>query len=191
MAKVEIDENDLAEYQRVYNTAVAIGKHEKARHLLQEAVALANPDAVGPEHRIRTELAEFKSEIGKQLSDFLEAQKKGADDKEAADSKARFESQWLAGRKIARDAGYTDEGLDKLEAFMEANGVGSHKVAIPAFERENPPPDPVTPTGGKAWNFFDRSAIDGDAALKALMAGDEDTFLNMTLPAALKEGRGG
>ncbi len=73
---------------------------------------------------------------------------------------------------------------------MEKNGVADHEVAIPAFERLHPPPEPVV-SGGARWNFFDQAAGANDEAMKALMGGNDEAFLSMALPTALKEGRGG
>ncbi len=187
MSKIEIDETELANLKRVNDVAALIGKNPKARALLQEAVALAAPDEAGPEHRIREEVSARVGGIEKKIDEFLDAQKTDREEQKAAEATRELERRWSDGRRQARDAGYTDEGLKSLEDFMEQNGVADHKLAIPAFERLNPPPEPVV-TGGRGWNFLDRAAeAETDASMKALLQGDDEGFLARAVPAALKE----
>lgn len=192
MAKVEIDETELANLKRVNDVAALIGKHPKARAMLQEAVALAAPDEVGPEHRIRVENDQRISGMEKKFDEFLEEQKKEREERSAVEARRDLERRWMEGRRVAREEhSYTDEGLKSLEEFMEREGIPDHKNAIPAFERANPPPEPVV-TGGRGWNFFDRAAeAEQDAAMKSLLSGNDEDFLARAVPAALKEVRGG
>ena len=94
-----------------------------------------------------------------------------------------LESSRAAGRGRARAAGYTDEGLGELEKFMRQHGVADHEIAIPAFERANPPPEPIV-SGNQSWNFL---GSPGEAApnLNMLYDGDEEGFLRQAVPAAL------
>lgn len=190
MATREIDENEYAEWQRLRAVAQAIEKNPKARLKLQEAVAEAAPDQVGPEIRIRNEMNERIGGIESKLDEWMAGQRKDADERKAAEDRAALEGRWTASRQRAAELGYTAEGLEKLEAFMEKNGVADHELAIPAFEKLHPPPEPVV-SGGSRWNFFDQAASANDEAMKALMSGNDEGFLQMALPAALKEGRGG
>jgi hypothetical protein len=191
MAKIEIEETELANLKRVNDVAALVGKHPKARALLQEAVALAAPDEVGPEHRMRSEVNEALSAIREDLRKDREEREKEREERKAEEAKREMERRWVEGRTKARDAGYTAEGLEQLEAFMEKHEVFDHMIAIPAFERENPPPEPVV-TGGSRWNFFDvREGAENDAALKDLLSGNDEGFLARAIPSALKEVRGG
>jgi hypothetical protein len=131
---------------------------------------------------MRREMTDIASDLKKTVADFIDEQKADRD-------RHRLENQWLSGRQKLRDAGYNDEGITKVEDFMEKRGVADHEIAMAAFERENPPPKPVA-TGGTRWNFFDQRDA-GNLGLDALMKGDDDGFLAQALPAALKEGRGG
>ncbi len=189
MAKIEVDELEYAELKQVADVAKLIGNNPKARPLLQQAVAIAAPERVGPEHRIREEVNEKLSGIEKTLQDFLDANKKEKEEREAEVAKRQLEERWLSGRKKARDAGYTDEGLDKLETYMEKHGVADHEIAIPAFERENPPPEPVA-TGSSRWNFFDMRDQQGQPDLKALLEGNDEQFLGSAIQSVLNETRG-
>lgn len=187
---IEIDENEYAELKRVAEIAKKIGANPQARQRLQEAYELVDPENVSPEIMIRREVTDRLGKFEEKFSEFLDSQKKERDEREASSVKSKLEQQWLDGRRIAREAGYTDEGLETLETWMEREGVASHKVAIPAFEKENPPPEPVV-SGSANWNFFDqRDKQAGDEAFKALMNGDDDTWLSHSINATLKEARG-
>jgi hypothetical protein len=185
----EIDENEYAEMKRVTDVAQLIGKHPEARALLQQAVALAAPEQAGPEIRIRNEVNTRLSGIEKLLADDRAERQKEREEEKAERDRRNLDRQWLSGRQKLRDAGYNDEGITKVEEFMEKRSVADHEIAMAAFERENPPPEPVA-TGGTRWNFFDQRDA-GNLGLDALMKGDDDGFLAQALPAALKEGRGG
>ena len=189
MATREIDELEYAELKRVEQVAKLIGGNQKAREMLQQAVALAAPDQAGPEIRIRQEVTEKVSGIEKKLDDWMAEQAKDREERQAAEARRDLENRWSASRAKARDAGYTEEGLTELESFMEKNGVADHELAIPAFERLHPPPEPVV-SGGSRWNFFDQAANANDEAMKALMSGNDEQFLGTQIPLALKEVRG-
>ena len=63
--------------------------------------------------------------------------------KDLGDRVGQIEAARTQGRAVARQEGYTDEGLRDLEQFMQDNGIADHALAMPAFERANPPPEPV------------------------------------------------
>jgi hypothetical protein len=60
-----------------------------------------------------------------------------------------------------------------------------------AFEKANPPPEPVV-SGGTNWAFFDRqSAIaESDNGLAELLRGDDEGFLRKSIPLAINSVRG-
>ena len=189
MAKIEIDENEYVEMKRVTDVARLIAANPKARPLMQQAIAEAAPDQIGPEHRIRQEVDEKIGGLEKTIREFLDETKAEKAAREAEETKRTFETRWLGTRNKAREAGYTDEGLEKLEAWMEKRGVADHEIAIPAFERENPPPEPVV-TGGRGWDFFNGIPKD-QPDLQALLNGNDEAFLATAIPAALNDVRGG
>ncbi len=192
MPRIEIDENEYAELTRVAKVAQSIGAHPKAREMLQQAVALAVPDQAGPEIRIRQELTERIGGIEKTIGDFITSQKTEREEQRADEARRALENRWTESRGKARSAGYTEEGLTELESFMEKNGVADHELAIPAFERLHPPPEPVV-SGGSRWNFFDQN--DQGAAgglLKQLMdsQGQDENAIGGLINVALKDVRG-
>lgn len=186
----ELDELQYAEYQRVQRLVQQIGKNPKATKLLQEAVAEAAPEEVGPEIRIRNEVNERLSGIEKLIADD-KAERAAERERQAADNAQRdLERRWGEGRAKVRAKGLMDDGLPKLEEFMEKNGIADHELALAAYEKLNPPPPPAM-SGGSHWNFFDKPADEGGAALvDRLMKQDFEGFLGEAVPLAIAEVRG-
>ncbi|MDE2020974.1 MAG: hypothetical protein KGJ13_11610, partial [Patescibacteria group bacterium] len=117
--------------------------------LLQQAQKTINPNAVIPEIDAVAPVNKELAEIRKELADDRAARQKEKADAEAESRKQAFANQWAAGQARMRSAGYTKEGLDALEKFMEERGIADHEIAAAAFERINPPAPPVdsTPVG--------------------------------------------
>jgi hypothetical protein len=183
MAKVEIDETELATYRQVF-TAVRQGlANPKTRAKLLEVQAELTPEATSPEITLRSSLDAFKTEILGEFSKFREETVKEKTDREERDSRDRLNARWAESQNAARGEGYKGDALDALEKFMEEKGVADHRVAIPAFERLHPPAQPVT-TGGQRWDFFGAKET-RPPDLKALLEGDEDAFLAQAIPEAL------
>jgi hypothetical protein len=187
MAKVEIDETDLRNYQQVF-TAVRAGlANPKTRAKLLEVQAELTPEAASPEISLRATLSEFKSELLDEIGKIREETQKEKADREAADERTRLNASWNESKAAAMAQGYTAEGMEKLEKFMELHGVADHRIAIPAFEKENPPAQPLA-SGGQRWDFFGSKETQ-PPDLKALLAGDEDAFLGPAITEALAQVR--
>jgi hypothetical protein len=191
VAKIEIEESELANLKRVNDVATLIGKNPKARAMLQQAVVEVAPDQAGPEHYLRSEFTEAIGGIREDLAKDREERAKEKQEREAEDAQRKLENRWLEGRAKLRADGVMQEGIEAVEKLMTDEGIPSHEAARLLYEKRNPPPEPVV-TGGSRWNFFDRAAdAANDTAFKALMDGDDETWLAHAIPAALKEARGG
>lgn len=188
MAKIEVEESEFQNLQRVATVATAIGKDPERRRRLQELAAEAMPDEAGDLPIIRREIATFQQTIRDELKADREARAKKEDEEAATRATRDLEQKWVSGRSRLREDGYTDEGLEKLEGWMEKHGVADHKIAAAAYERENPPPPPVE-TGGSSWNFFDQRD-NPESGLEMLLKGDDEAFLRKQIDTSLKEVRG-
>lgn len=194
MPMVEIDETELQSFRTLTGQVQKIMANPAARRKLLEAQKESDPSVVIPElDAAQPVMAELKK-----LSDSFDAFKaetaKEKTEREEKDRLAVLGTRWDEGRKYARaQAGYTDEGLTQLEKFMETHGVADHKIAIPAFERENPPPEPVQPSGaGSAFNIFGDKRPE-DSAITQLLEGKigENQFLDKAVGETLRDLRGG
>ena len=183
MAKVEIDETELATYRQVFSAVRQGLANPKTRPKLLEVQAELTPEAVSPEVTFRSSLDELKTEVLSEIGKLREETAKDKADREERDSRSQLNARWAESQMAARTAGYTAEGLEKLERFMEEHGVADHRIAIPAFEKENPPAQPVS-TGGQRWDFFGAKET-RPPDLNALLEGNEDAFMSQAIGEAL------
>ena len=190
MALVEIDETELVNYRNITGAVQKMLADPRTRGKLLEAQKTINPNAVIPE--LDAQKPVFDAVNG--LKDELKALKEQRDaDKAEADKEktlTNLKNQWEAGRVKARRAGYTAEGIAQLEAFMEEKGVGDHEIAMPAFERMNPPSSAVDATGAAKFDPFQSMKSEGDD-MKLLLDGDDQHFLNKRIKETLAGVRSG
>ena len=188
---VEVDEEQLLRDQQLRETVGRIAKHPKASLMVQEALKLVDPNAATPGLDAMREIQAPIVELQKKFDDFVTETKKEKEDRLAAEKQARLAADWEAGRKALRADKWTDDGIKKLEEFMEQKGILDHDIARAAFEKMHPPPAPVTPGGSGSWNFMEAPA-EGDVDLKKLIEsrGENDTVLNKMVNDALAEVRG-
>lgn len=185
----EIDENQLAAfkaYDDFYRKASNNPAHRKLLKQLEKAVY---PDAAVPEIDAADAVSAAFDERMKALDEKLAAITKAGEDRDAKDKENEVKARWAAGQAVAKSAGYTADGLEKLEKFMQDRGIFDHDIAIPAFERLNPPAEPATIGNGERWNFFD--VPKDDESLKGyLESGNDEQFLREMIPEALRDIRG-
>ena len=183
----EIDERQLAEYRNV-DAFVRRGlQNPKTRRKILEVQKALNPDTPVPEidesDPIREEVKELRGEIQKDRED----RQKAIAEWQEKQNLARMTVQWKEGQDLAKKKGYAEEGLKKLEAFMEEKGIPSHEVAIPYFEKVNPPPVSAVSSGTR-WDFFGTQADQGPD-LKKLYEGHDEQFLSETIADTLNKVR--
>lgn len=188
MAVVEVDETELLNMRNITGAMQRMLANPKTRPAILRAQKLLNPDAVIPEldatEGFSNELTSLREETQK-TRQMIEEDKADREKQKNLDALTR---QWESGRVRARKAGYTLEGLEALEKFMEERGVADHEIAIPAFERINPPAAPVDASQG-GFNVFTRD-FKKDDDMKLLLEGNEQQFLNKRVKDTLNEIRG-
>lgn len=183
----EIDDRQLAEFRNV-DAFVRRGlQNPKTRRKILEVQKTLNPDTPVPEidesDPLREDLANIRAEMAKDREDRAKQESERAEQERLA----QLTAKWRDGQTLARKKGYADEGLKKLEAFMEEKGIPSHEVAIPYFEQVNPPPVPAISSGTR-WDFFGPQPADGPD-LKLLYDGHDDAWLNQTVSDTLNRVR--
>lgn len=155
----------------------------KTRRKMLEIQKHLNPNVAIPEldesDPIRQELSELKAEIKKKEDERAEAEMLGG-----------LRSKWNNGQAFARKKGYSDEGIEKLEKFMQDENIGSHEAAIPYYEQRNPPPVPAT-TSSTRWDFFSEHQGNPDLDLKLLYEGRDEVFLDKMIADTLNKVRSG
>lgn len=192
MPVVEIDEVELQRLKRVEGVVGTILKSPAARKHLAKAQKVVNPedplakeaDAVDPIEARFSDLAKANEDLRKQI----------ADDKAEREQNAK-----LADLRKMRDDGFaklradrwTDDGLKKLEELMERKGILDPLDAAAIYERDNPPPAPITPSQVGAWNFLQLPNENADADLKALIEskGQNESLVDKMAMSALQDFR--
>lgn len=189
MANKEIDETELMNYQQLASAMQKMLSKPEARKLLLQAQKLANPEAVIPELDALKPVQEAISEVKKEADEVRQQLKKEREDRDNEKALDAMRSKWEKGRSAARSAGYTEEGLQKLEKFMEENVIADHKLAMPAFERLNPPEAPVE---SSTSNFDLLRKLPKDSEdTKSLFEGDFEGFTAKRIKETLTDIRSG
>ena len=183
----EITDQQLAELKNI-DAFVRRGlQNPTTRRKLLEVQKTLNPDTPVPEIDESDPLRQQIADLDGKLTKFQEDLAKSRSDEQEQARLAQLTGQWKEGQTFARKHGYADEGLKKLEAFMEEKGIPSHEVAIPYFEKVNPPPVQATNSGSR-WDFFGPQPQDAPD-LKQLFDGHEEQFLNQTIADTLNRVR--
>ena len=194
MAKkvIEVDEEDLLRDQTLRSTLSKIMSNPKGKLLVQQAHKLVDPNAVTPELDNAKIQAEPVLELQKKFDDFVEATKVEKAEQEKNAKLAKLNSDYEAGRSALKSQKWTDDGIKKLEEFMEQKGILDHEIAALAFERLHPPQIPVTPGGSGAWNFMEVPTDDSGDYVKKLIEskGENAPLIDKAVNEAINEVRG-
>jgi hypothetical protein len=190
MALIEIDESEYEAHKKVTASLNALLSNPKTRRKVLEAQKELNPSLVIPEldaaEPFNAALSELTSTV-KALADSVSADR----DKQAERERvSELQRKWNKGRSALRASGYTDEGIEQVEKFMEEKGVADHEVGAAAFERLNPPQTDIRPVGGNRFDIFDRDDRSSEQ-MKALYANPNDEMaLSGLINDTLKSVRG-
>ena len=185
----EIDENQLAAFRTYDEFYRKAATNPATRKLLKELEKAVYPDSAVPEIDAAKAVQDAVGEQMKALNEKIEAFTKAQNERDSKSKENEIAAKWAAGQRIAKDAGYTAEGLEQLEKFMQERGIFDHDIAMPAFERIHPPAEPATTGNGSNWNFFD-APKDDNALKEYLETNNDERFLSTMIPEALKEVRG-
>jgi hypothetical protein len=189
MALVEIDEAELRSHRAVTEAMQKMLANPKTRGQLLRLQKTVNPDLVIPEVDA---VEPFQAEMGEVKSALAGMQKMLADERaerEAERKQAELRTSWEQGRSKLRAAGYTDEGLEMVEKFMEDKGIADHEVAAAAHERLHPPQQPVR-SASSGFDIFSSNSR-SDESLKALFENpDNPMAIDALVNDALRSARG-
>lgn len=187
MATIEVDEADYAAKQRIFGFVERALGNPKTRTRVLEVQKELEPNFSAPELEQRAYVDERVDAIEKLIREDIDTRKQREQERDEAAQKAALEQRWHAGQSAARNKGYSDDGIAKLEEYMQRHGIIDHAIAMPAFEQENPLPQPIE-TGDRRWGFFDAQTTESPD-LKPLFEGNEEQFLRQQITATLNEVR--
>lgn len=188
MALVEMDEAEVLNLRKIAGTVQKMLANPETRGRILEAQKILNPDAIIPEIDATKPL---RAEIAKASQSVEDLKKVIADEKaERAQERVmeKLKSKWDEGRAVARKAGYTADGLEALEKYMEEKGVADHEIAMASFEKLHPPEAPVDTTSNR-FDAFTTMPKDGDD-MKLLLSGNDREFTAKRIKETLSNIRG-
>ncbi len=194
MALTEVDETELLRLRRLGETVGAMTKSPSAKRKLLEALKDVRPDDPSVKELERPdpvearfdELTKSNAELRKQIEDDKADREKNT----KLDGIKRQQDEGFARLRQAR---WTDDGIAKVKAVMEEQGILNVEIAAKWIESQMPPPaDPVMPGGYGGWNFADALATETDADLKKLIdsKGENEGLLRKMAGEAINEVRG-
>lgn len=192
MAKVEIEEHEFLNNQKLQNTVKKMLENKDSRELVQKAYKIVDPNASVPEIDTKVATENAAAAAQKVVDDFRKEQTE-LRAKEAADrNMADLTGRWNKGRAALKSQKYTEEGIAAVEKLMEERGIADHGDAQIIFERLHPPSAVADPSPG-AWGFMDKNGTDSSAEdMKRLFEsrGEDEGILRKMVNQTLKEVRG-
>lgn len=157
MAKIEIEDTELAALQRVHKVAETMLANPKTRTEFLKLQKVITPDAVIPEldatANVMTAVKGVEEKLNGLMKSLDDDQQKRAEDSRTRELAARV----TAGQDYLVKAGYNAEGVAKIEALMLSESIGSYAAGLALFERLNPP---ARPSEGSTSRWGDMSGND-------------------------------
>jgi len=173
----EIDDAEYQQLQQMRGLLEKLNNNPKSRRDYQRALKANYPEITTDEDRL-AEAPEVQrlSKLEEKFEKFLDAQDKREQDSE---TKAAF-------RRLA-DAGYTEEGIGKIQKLMVERKIGDPEAAAALFDKTNAPVD-MLPSGFQptSWNFGQMGTSD-DPDTKLLFE-NEDAYAEKEFRKAFNEG---
>lgn len=188
---VEIDEEQFLRDKNLRAQVERIMANTDARLLVEQAAKMVDPQAKTPTLDSRKVVEEPIGELRKEMREFIAAQNKDREDREATTKRQQIQDQVATGLARLRASGWTDEGVKGVEKIMEEKGILDTDIAAAFFEKQHPPQAPVKSGGAGAWNFMDLPDTDGDLKKLVETRGDHEGLLQKMAIDALNDVRGG
>lgn len=190
MPIVEIDENELLALRRLNGVAAKIAANPQGKKLLEQAHKLVDPAAVTPTLDLEAQLEAVRAEDRKQIAELKAQMEADKAEREKSRSLEQLQSTIDKGFAELRSQGWQEDGIKKVDEVMKEKGIIDPLIAAAWVEKNSPPAQAATPSGGTSWNFMD-SVSDTDADLKSLIAnrGEGQTVDKMAADA-LRDFRG-
>lgn len=187
MAKIEIDETALQQYGQLANFVKQALENPETRSEVLKIQKKLNPKTHIPELDAQDKVSSALDEIKKTLADERAERAKEREEAETAKARAALESKWTKGQEYARESGYSEEGLGKLEEFMQAEGIASHQHAMAAFEKLHPRPETVASNANPFAARFPNEMRNEDSTKKLFSPNkaDQSDWLRQTVNETL------
>lgn len=162
---MEIEDTILAELQRKATTELPAAKafeqifdkigKSKDRNALLKLVKEHFPETVIPEIDAAKPVYDEIEKLRAELTEEKEARAKDHEEREKAAQEAAAKRTIAEERRALREAGFDDEGVEKVEEYMRQTGNPDYKSAA-AYVRTQITPDAPLPStfAGQRYNWF-------------------------------------
>lgn len=169
MPTVEMDEVELQRLQKQDRTVHALMANPKAKRKIFEAYKEHDPNARIPELEMEAAARQPVEALEKTVT---ELRKEIADDKAEREKEARLNAlngTVENGMAKLRRAGWTDDGLTEVRKLMDERGILDPEIAAAYYEKQHPPQNPASPSGGVGgWDFT--APVEDDSYTKKLLS---------------------
>lgn len=189
MARVEIEEHELQSGKAVISAVNEMLNNSEARKLLMQARKKANPNVILPEFDTQEQVKSDLEQMREMLAADKAERQREREEMENSRKVSEFTKQWERKKRGLRERGFTDEGIQAVEAFAQENGIADIEIAADAYEKRNPPPEPVQSSSAR-WNFFDQPEADDNFTTKMIESrGENEGALDAEIQRALRDVR--
>ncbi len=191
MAKIEVEESELAALQRVNKFAESALGNPKTRADMLRIQKTLNPDAVIPELDATESVMSVVKSLKDEIAADREARKKEADTEAETRRNATLAAKMQAGQEFLAKKGYNADGIKKIEDLMLAENIGSYAAGLALFEQMNPPaaPSDSSRTSRFGASFDDNFQASDDYKALWESQGQDENWLQQSLATVRKEFR--
>ena len=191
MAKIEIEESELAALNAVHKVVQTALANPKTRTTMLTIQKTLNPDAVIPELDATEGVMKAVNAVNEKLDSFMtrlnESETAAAERSRTAELTQRVQN----GQGLLKRAGYQKEGIDAIEELMLSEGISSYAAGKALFESLNPPASPADMSRTSKWGSSLDDDIQSGEAYKRLWEtqGQDDSWLNENIAKVRNEFR--
>ena len=195
---IEIEQDEFAKLQAELNASRPakqvldkIGSKPETRQKFWKLLKEVSPETPIPELDAAKPVLDEVDALRKELE---EMKKTKAEEAAESAKKAREQeaaSKITSGRSALRKAGWTDEGIAKVEKKMEERGLADYEAAAALVEKEEPADEPIVPAHtDRSFDLFTPPTEDGDikAALSLPKGARQEAALRRWTSKELAEG---
>jgi hypothetical protein len=186
----DVEQTRLQALERTARSVAQIMKDPSRKLKLLELQKEAEPEAVIPELEAHKAVHDGVAALTKKFDELNDRLQSDTEKRENDAKLAEFETRMKAGREYTAARGYNDEGIQKIEKFMEERGIANHEDAVARYEQLFPPPAPVR-SSGLAGFLAHARGDDTDELTKQLIAskGDDNFVLDRMIDQVRREGQ--
>lgn len=157
----EIDDAELNTLQRGFALLQKLSTSPKTQRDFERVLKMDNPELQTTEDLASTVAKPYLDKV-EDISKRLEERFAAMDEREAKSKDAQEQRETEEAFSRLRQAGYQDDGLDRIKQLMVERRIADPEAAAALFDRQNPKVD-TRPSAWEpdSWNYHE-NAVDND-----------------------------